>query len=305
MSDVLRVVDWPVHFENNRTRELKTLSWLPVKNKQDGDGYTELILHKNGAAHYGCWHAILGVASKCDPRGTLLRGCKKPHDSASLERMTRIPAEMLEAAIARLLDIGWLEVISLETQEVIDMSHRSALIPQEDATTPQDDALEGKGREGKEQKKKDTPPTPPDGGEQAVSRAEISWRVDRVWSDHVKQWERFMVAETGCKPPVPPTLTDEIRKTIRAALFTYDRPLLAADKREQWTLESKARAAGIGIFLDPFCAGKHKDNDTHNGGKRYLEHWRPWKPQRGKGDPVDRFAELYHHAKEAQRVAAS
>ena len=40
---MLRVAGWDEHFENNRTRELKRLHWLPVPNKQDGDGYTDGI----------------------------------------------------------------------------------------------------------------------------------------------------------------------------------------------------------------------------------------------------------------------
>lgn len=107
---VYRITNWNEHFENNRTRELKVLSWIPVPNKQDGDGYTELMDHKNGVAHFGCWHAILQVASKCDPRGTLLRDGKRAHDLASLSRITRISTSILKAAIERLLIIGWLEV---------------------------------------------------------------------------------------------------------------------------------------------------------------------------------------------------
>jgi len=107
---VYRIRGWDEYFENNRTRELKVLSWVPVPNKQDGDGYTELMDHKDGAAHFGCWHAILQVASKCDPRGTLLRDSKRAHDLASLSRITRIPVKVLKVAIERLLIIRWLEI---------------------------------------------------------------------------------------------------------------------------------------------------------------------------------------------------
>jgi hypothetical protein len=34
----------------------------------DGDGYTELVDHDDGAAHLGAWCAIVQIASKCDPR---------------------------------------------------------------------------------------------------------------------------------------------------------------------------------------------------------------------------------------------
>jgi hypothetical protein len=110
---VYRIRDWATHFENNRTRELKKMDWVPVPNRHDGDGFTELLDHKNGMAHYGAWHLILQVASKCDPRGTLLRdgagGGKIPHSAESLSRITHGKVTVFEEAITRLLSIGWLE----------------------------------------------------------------------------------------------------------------------------------------------------------------------------------------------------
>ena len=44
-----RIRDWQRHFENNRTRELKVMAWVPVPNKMDGDGYTELVTHPSSA----------------------------------------------------------------------------------------------------------------------------------------------------------------------------------------------------------------------------------------------------------------
>ena len=41
------------HFENNRARELKSMAWVPLPNKMDGDGYTEPVTHPGGAAHFG------------------------------------------------------------------------------------------------------------------------------------------------------------------------------------------------------------------------------------------------------------
>jgi len=105
----LRIRDWDKHFENNRTRELKKLSWVPFPNKHDGDGYTELVDHKDGVAHFGCWCLICEVASKCDPRGTLLRDDKTPHTFETIARMTRASATDMRSAIERLISIGWIE----------------------------------------------------------------------------------------------------------------------------------------------------------------------------------------------------
>lgn len=109
-----RIRDWAKHFENNRTRELKYMDWVPVPNKHDGDGFTELLNHPQGLAHYGAWHLVLQVASKCEIRGTLLRdgagGGKRPHTPESLARITRGDEKTFKAAIDRLVSIGWIEV---------------------------------------------------------------------------------------------------------------------------------------------------------------------------------------------------
>lgn len=138
---LISIVDWAHRYENNRTRELKKLEWVPLPNKQDGDGYTDLLDHPNGAAHLGAWCALLQVASRCEIRGTLMRDCGKPHDISSLERMTRIPVKVWKEALPRLASIGWIKVCE---------------IPQEGAGIPHDDAercplngMEGKGREEK------------------------------------------------------------------------------------------------------------------------------------------------------------
>jgi len=124
--NLYRIKDWDKHFENNRTRELKNMPWLPLPTKLDGDGYTELVEHKNGAAHFGAWTAILKVAGRCDLRGTLLRGNSQPHTSESLARITRLPKKVFDEVLPRLVSIGWVEVLEQKPQE-------GAEIPQEGA----------------------------------------------------------------------------------------------------------------------------------------------------------------------------
>ena len=104
----LTIANWADHFENSRTSGVKSMHWVPVPTKLDGDGYTELIDHPEGAAHYGCWMGIVHVAAKCEQRGVLLRATGQPHDAASLSRITRMPVELMQTAIERLLQIGWL-----------------------------------------------------------------------------------------------------------------------------------------------------------------------------------------------------
>lgn len=114
MPIVYRIRDWAKLFETNETRKLKALRYVTVPNKMDGDGYTQLVDHPEGPLHYAAWMAILLVASKCAPRGTLLRGNGQPYDAASLARVTRMPETMFSAAISRLsVEIGWLETVDL------------------------------------------------------------------------------------------------------------------------------------------------------------------------------------------------
>lgn len=132
---IYKIRDWLKHFENNRTRELKELRFVILPNKHDGDGYTELLDHPNGAAHYGAWCAIVQVASKCEPRGTLLRDGARPHDSASLSRLTRIPKIVFDEALSRLLLIGWLDDDDATMGAQPTQIQSDSTIPQEDATT--------------------------------------------------------------------------------------------------------------------------------------------------------------------------
>lgn len=101
--------------------------------------------------------------------------------------------------------------------------------------------------------------------------------------------QRHYAGKNGKVPPAP-ILTTETSKAIRAALREHDRDLMGdgEEGRKRWSRESPVRAAGIGIFLSDWHTGT-----ADNAPRAYLEPWRPWKPQRGKGDPVPTFAQLY------------
>lgn len=145
-----RIRDWGTIYENNRTRELKSLAWVPVPNNHDGDGYTILVSQKDGAALFGAWVAVVQVASRCDPRGTLLRRLGLPHDPISLSRITRLP----ESIFARILIIATEQCNWLTVEELQLIPHEGATIPHPSAEIPHEGALnrrEGKGTEGKEE----------------------------------------------------------------------------------------------------------------------------------------------------------
>jgi len=148
-----RIVDWNIHFENNRTREMKSMDWVPMKNRMDGYGYVELVDHPNGAAHFGAWVAIVEIASRCPIRGTLMALTGKgetPHTPASLARISRIPAAIFEEALPRLAAIGWIEHSEAVTQETAPgpspkNKGKSQVPAQRGTTTPQDPAEHDRG----------------------------------------------------------------------------------------------------------------------------------------------------------------
>jgi uncharacterized phage protein (TIGR02220 family) len=129
--DCMRVKNWKDIYENNRTRELIDMKWVPVPNRHDGDGYNEIMDHPDGLAHFAAWILILQVASKCkhqipqegagstarpcDVRGSLMRGDKKPHDAKSLSRVTRCPEKVFREAIPRLIEVDWIEIITVKS----------------------------------------------------------------------------------------------------------------------------------------------------------------------------------------------
>lgn len=155
-----KIRDWSTRYENNRTRELKRIDWVPVPNSQDGEGYTLLIAQPDGPALLGAWLAILQVASRCGIRGTLLRDTQKPHDSASLSRLTRFPQDLIQRALDFLSsdDMQWMEVEQYETAANNPAS--SCENPAPACGNPAASCPEWKGMEGKEVNGKGSAPAP-------------------------------------------------------------------------------------------------------------------------------------------------
>lgn len=216
---MLRISNWNARFENNRTRELKTMLWVPIEILDDG-AYSELVEeHRNGAAHYGAWIAIVKIAGNCVPRGTLVKygpkGKAVPHDAKSLSRISGMPKNLFSAVIPRLLEIGWLEQDPESTQ--------LGLFP---AGNSQEDRTGGKegGRGGKEGGRKvkpgsSIPPSPDEVSEYATSIGfaldgahfcdyyeQAGWNLKRGskmknWQAAVRTWK---AREEGTKTSRPP-----------------------------------------------------------------------------------------------------
>lgn len=138
--------------------------------------------------------------------------------------------------------------------------------------------------------------------EEREKNQELNWRLLQCWEVHLEARARFFAGENGYRPGRTPTLTKAIAKTVRTALLEHDAHLLRPDQRLEWVQTSAVRAAGIGLFMDPWCTGKANNNrvSIDEGARYFLESDRAWRPQRGKPDPIPRFAELYWSTKDAQ-----
>lgn len=121
------------------------MRWVPVQNKMDSDGYTDLITHENGPAHFAVWIILLQLASRSQVRGTLLRDGGKPHDLESISRVSRIPSNIIGEAIPRLTSISWLELQDDENT-VVTNQHPSRTLS---APIPHPTDEEWKGRNGR------------------------------------------------------------------------------------------------------------------------------------------------------------
>ena len=138
---------WAALFENNRSRTVKELSWVPIPNRHDGENFSQIMVNKNGAEIYAAWVLILQVASRCQPRGTLLRDNQKPHTPASLSIKTRAPEKWFVLALDFLENnTDWLE-IDANWQDDVGQVRQACQAGDE----------EGKGTEGTEGKGNSAP----------------------------------------------------------------------------------------------------------------------------------------------------
>ncbi len=135
---------WNEHFENNRSRTVKDLAWVAIPNRHDGEHFSTIMNSEHGAEIFSAWVLMLQVASRCQPRGTLLRDNKKPHSASSLSVKTRAPENWFILAFEFLeKHTDWLEIKELQTS---CQSGVSAL--PEDCHPPDEEGKGKKGREG-------------------------------------------------------------------------------------------------------------------------------------------------------------
>lgn len=146
------VSDWNDYYENNRSRLVKDLAWVPVPNGHDGENYSRLITGKNAAEIFAAWILILQVASRCTPRGTLTRSNGSPHDPASLSLKTRAPATWFEKSLPALIECGWLYCNQLTDNDTAHACRSSAESTSQACQRGDEEGkgIEENGKEGKD-----------------------------------------------------------------------------------------------------------------------------------------------------------
>ena len=156
---MLKIKNWE-QYENNRTRNMAEMRWVPVPNRFDGDQITEVI--EEGSAIYGVWVAVLLVASRCKPRGELIRENGEPHDAKTLARRTRLPQKDFDRAIPILISAGLIERCTNAAGDRQESAEEVAGTRQEGARSahPTDYGMEWNGMEEKRIEKNRKPAEP-------------------------------------------------------------------------------------------------------------------------------------------------
>lgn len=150
LSILYSIREWDTQFENNRSRSVEDLSWVAIPNRHDGENYTAIITHPEGSKIFSAWVLICQVASKCKPRGILIKDNGLPHDAASLSLKTRAPQEWFKLALDFLSrDTDWLESTEFTTDKAETVRRLSA---NRQRTVTEWNGIEGKGKKGIVQK---------------------------------------------------------------------------------------------------------------------------------------------------------
>jgi len=119
-----------------------------MPNRMNTQGYTALVDHPNGAAHFGAWCAIVEICSAREPKE--MRGVLPEGDgtiggiSRVLGRISRLPPEIFQELLPRLIsdpEIKWLE-------KSPDASGKSPDPPGDAPEVPGRKGREGEGTEG-------------------------------------------------------------------------------------------------------------------------------------------------------------
>lgn len=118
MSLLYRIRGWNNLYETHDSRKLKTLHWIAIPNKFDGLSFRRISKQKDATDIFTAWILLIELASKCDPRGTLIRE-NLPLSPGDAGDATGFPGKIFERALSFLSskEIGWIEAIDNNLRE--------------------------------------------------------------------------------------------------------------------------------------------------------------------------------------------
>lgn len=101
------IVGWEDHYEVSQSRSVSgPLPWFRCPTDLNSRGYCRLMRHEKGPAHYGVWIAVVALAAR-QPRSR--RTGELSGDVPDIADQVRMPTALVGEALARLVEIGWLE----------------------------------------------------------------------------------------------------------------------------------------------------------------------------------------------------
>jgi hypothetical protein len=110
MATLYVIPNWERDFENNKSRIIETLTWMPIQNHFDGKRINRIKKLTKPLEKYGAFHVIAAIASRCEYRGVLLDN-DGPVGPIEIADKTGFPLKELAAAFEELSTpvIGLLE----------------------------------------------------------------------------------------------------------------------------------------------------------------------------------------------------
>lgn len=144
---VWRIKDWDRSYENSESRKLRKLSRVYCPNSFETRGFRHLCVLPDDVKVpvMAAFKLIQAVASKCDPRGSLVAPDGTPYTSTDIAIITGFPKRIFDLAFETLSDPG-LGIMWMES--LVSVAKNREILPTL-REVPGSSGLEGKGREGK------------------------------------------------------------------------------------------------------------------------------------------------------------
>lgn len=107
---LLEIAKWKETFEKSDSRKVTKLQWVAVPVDNSSAGYMQLAEDYPDELPmiYGCFLALVGIASGAHIRGVLADSKGRPFSIRRLAMMSRMPEECVKRAVEVCIEIGWI-----------------------------------------------------------------------------------------------------------------------------------------------------------------------------------------------------